>query len=418
MAVNPRKNYIQLVLSGIIVLFFFIPKNSYSQSQLASGMPDSVREGHNSSPDYVDCHPPINNQWICYTKKISAAIVESYKSLINVGKSAENNAENHSNETVQEEVSAQDRPELNVVRNGKLVIRTGFEKGIAIEGRTLAGRDGTLLGAFNDWSNLNADMRFSLYIPRIGNGPAGRSDYGFSRDPLNPQNRVFRAEILGHNERNGRAQASFLTDRIVNPSEYYDEFYATYRMYIHPDWQTLAQMDPPRWTNFFEVWTPRLSSEQCDVCNNAGSFRINFRFNEIDGQPNQFGWNARSSDMSYRHDDDRSGWSLDNNVAPVPFGQWVTFQVYLKKGPDPKIHPDSEARFIVRMKPGSGPWYTLFDIQDQRTQHSRLPQPGYRAVSLIKNYIDADNVMFMQQRDARMVFYYDDIELYVMPTEY
>ncbi len=413
MTVNRHKKYVQLVLAGI--LLFCAPKSAYSQSQADSGVYNSAREGRNSNPNYVDCDP-VNKKWVCSTTNLSAAAArEIYRSFVNRTESAENNAETPSRRPTRR-TRSQDRPELNVVRNGKLVIRTGFENGVTIQGRTLAGRDRTLLGAFNDWSNLNADMRFSLYTPGRGNGPAGRSDYGFSRDPLNPQNRVFRAEILGHNEKNGRAQASFVTNR--TPSEYYDEFYATYRMYIHPDWRTLGRMNPPHWTNFFEVWSPKLNPNQCDVCNNAGSFRINFRFNEIKGQPNKFGWNVRSGDMSYRRGDDRGDWSLDNNVAPVPFGQWVTFQVYLKKGPDPKTHPNSKARFIVRMKPDNDRWYTLFDVQDQKTQHSRRPQPGYRAMSLFKNYISARNVRFMQQRDARMVMYYDDLEMYVMPTKY
>jgi hypothetical protein len=295
---------------------------------------------------------------------------------------------------------------LEVLKDRKFekVIESGFEPDVRLDGLQLEGTDNSVSSEHNNWSSLNGKMRFNLY----DRGDLSR--FAIVADPLDSSNNVFLAEIVKDDgvER-GRAQGTFyVTDDAV-----YDEFYSTYRVYFPKDWQRLKEMDPHGWTGFFEMWTKELSGSDCDTCNGSGSFRMKFYFLESSSTSNKFIWELKGQEMAYKEGKKGDSWIKRNNSVEVPFGKWATYEVYVRQGPDPKLVSDSPARFIVRMKPDGGEWQTLFDVSDERTEHSSKPQDGYLKFQPVKNYTKRTNIDFMLTRGLRPAFFYDDIKFYV-----
>ncbi len=303
-----------------------------------------------------------------------------------------------------------------VILNGRAqdmhpIIRSGFENDtyLSVGGTSIhiRGTDHSVPGPSNAWDPLPDGMAFELWDQDTY---PDKAYYELLPDPLNSDNRALMAELRGHNGVKGRAQGSFKftysTDYQVNIIHF------NFRWLIPEDWRSLQEMDPHGWTDFFEIWCRYGDEGDFDVFDGAGIFRMNFSFEEYNGK---FRWDIRGQDRCYHGDDDRS-WIKYNEDIPVPFGEWAEFEVLVIKGPDPKTEPRSQARFLVKIKTTGNSWQTLFDVQDERTEHSYAPQEGYRSFQPVKNYTQANNIDYLISKGLRPVFYYDDFDLQVSPA--
>ena len=293
----------------------------------------------------------------------------------------------------------------------RLIIRSGFEADtyleIGLPENHIRGVDQSVAGPYNTWSPLRDKIGFELWNHETY---PDKAYYELIADPLDSTNRVLLAELRGHNGLKGRAQGSFkFTYGTSYPT---NVIHFRFRWLIPSDWESLGEMDPHGWTDFFEIWTKYGNEADFDVYDPAGTFRTNFRFEESGGR---FIWHIKGEDRCYKGTNDRE-WVRYNREIPVPFGRWAEFEVLLVKGPDPKAEPRSQARFLVKIKTGDDPWQVLFDVRDERTEHSYAPQPGYRSFQPVKNYTQANNIDYLIGKGLKPAFYYDDFELSLSDT--
>jgi hypothetical protein len=291
----------------------------------------------------------------------------------------------------------------------KSYLNSGFEGHVSVNEKVtkFTGIDKTV-PAPNNWDNIPGDVSFRFLIAHDGRG-----GIGITNDPREPKNHVAYFEILESGEKKGRAQGSFILNRKYD----YNAIYWRSRIYIPHDWKVIESNTPPYgWAGFLKLWTktlPREKLEGDDIAyDGAGSFRMGFSF-EISEEENHFVWVCHGQDRTYASSETNKGWKRSNKKSPIPFGEWATFEYYISKGPDPKIHPDSSARFLVRMKVDGGDWVTLFDICDELTEHSTHPVPGYRAFQPFKNYVSKRYIDHLFSEGKRVYFLYDDIHLWL-----
>ncbi|VGO20865.1 hypothetical protein [Pontiella sulfatireligans] len=287
-----------------------------------------------------------------------------------------------------------------------LVIHSGFEPDTVYANRYLKGADHSVSGDASNWDRLNPKLDRCVFRTLI----TGTGDIDIIPDPENPENRAMKFEILSHNGLKGRAQGAFKF-RAEEPVEV---VCFIYRWYIPEEWRAIADIPEEHgWNDFFEIWSKKLPEAECDVFDKAGSFRVNFQFLENPDVEGQFGWEMRGENKSYDTAVGPARWRRYNWNAPVPFGQWSTINGFLVKGDDPETNPLSKARVFVRIKPDGGEWRTLFDVSDERTEHSHRPQSGYNSFAIFKNYTQAKNVDYLLSQGKRIYFLYDDVRLRV-----
>ena len=298
----------------------------------------------------------------------------------------------------------------------KLVIQSGFESDVTVveddvkKTTNFVGSDNSLPSP-NSWDTLNAQMGYSMFYRG-----SSLSKFEIVRDPLNAKNKVAKFQIVDHKDGSGRAQGTFFNERKYGHTEIYNVYHVKYRQYISPDYEALKDFKPiagmQAWTDFFELWTPTAPKGSTDVTNAAGAFRINFEF-----QPNNLGgfeWVLLGQDMEYKNQDGYQTWKKFNETAPVPFGKWAEWDVYVVKGADPKNNPNSPAQVIVKMKPDGEDWITLFDVKDERTEHSWLTQEGYYQYQPFKNYLGNATTEFLKKLGKTDIsLYFDDFRLWV-----
>lgn len=297
----------------------------------------------------------------------------------------------------------------------KLVIQSGFESDVSVyvnneeKRTTFVGTDHTLPSP-NSWDHLNGQMVFHM----LHRGPV--SHFEIVPDPLNPQNKVAKFQIIDHLDGHGRAQASFLMGKSLGFDEIYNVHHVKYRQYIPWDYEALKDFKPipdmRAWTDFFEIWSPVAPAGSVDVKNPAGAFRIHFEFvpNNLGG----FEWHLRGEDMEYKSADGLRQWIRHNYSVAVPFGKWTEWDIYIVKGSDPKVDSNSSAQVVIKMKPDGEEWQTLFQVTDERTQHSWITQDGYYQNNIFKNYLGNATVQFLKdQGKTDISLYYDDVRFSV-----
>lgn len=280
------------------------------------------------------------------------------------------------------------------------VISSGFESAVSFSNGRLRGIDHSLSNPHNDWDSLR-DLRFRTLIQETGR-------IAIVNDPVNDGNKVLMCEVLTPNDKKGRAQGSF---NFLRP-ESYDTYLCRYRWFIPAQWESIRELNPHGWNDFFEIWTQTLPKSECDVYDPAGSFRLNFRF-EQSPNSNRFRWHLKGENRSYNRRTGSARWQRTNDTVLVPFGRWATVEVLVRKGPDPKTNPQSRARFTLRIQPDGEDWQTVFDVHVERTEHSARAQRGYLRLQPFKNYTQKKNVEFLVRQGKRVTFYYDDLDLRV-----
>ena len=300
--------------------------------------------------------------------------------------------------------------------NMKLVIQSGFESDVTVvesdEKKTtnFAGSDNSLPSP-NSWDKLNAQMGYSMFYRG-----SSLSKFEIVPDPLNPKNKVAKFQIVDHKDGSGRAQGTFFNEKKYGHTEIYNVYHVQYRQYISPDYEALKNFKPipemQAWTDFFELWTPVAPKDSVDVTNAAGAFRIQFEF--VPNDSGGFEWVLLGQDMEYKRVDGQKTWKKYNSKVAVPFGKWTEWDVYIVKGADPKVNPQSSAQVIVKMKPDGEDWKTLFAVTDERTEHSSISQEGYYQYQPFKNYLGNATTEFLKKQGKTDIsLYFDDFRLWV-----
>jgi hypothetical protein len=296
------------------------------------------------------------------------------------------------------------------------IISSGFEGDVHVMidlGRPYA----TLKGADrkfphpNSWSKIGEGIAFDFLIK----GYVGKSSFEITPDPVRPRNRVLKTQVINKGDAgiNGRAQGSLFSNGR------HDLQHFRFKQFISKDYQLLVDIPQemrPQWTDFFEIWSPICSTNE-EVSDNGGAFRVNYAF-EPD-RKGGFQWHLTGHNMSGKKSEIYQGWHRTNADIDIPFGKWCEWDVLIVKGNDPKTNPDSRAQVLIKMRPeGQKDWTTLFDVQDERTAHSRISQKGWYQVAPFKNYMGSMTVEWLLAKGATDIsFYFDDFSYSVGEVE-
>lgn len=279
---------------------------------------------------------------------------------------------------------------------------------------TLSGKDVSRSNS-SDWGNVGRTGFFEKGGPR--NEPDHLVDYALVPDPKESKNTVIRLHSIDDDRaKKGttRAQVTFTYRDDIGPVL---SSFIRMRWFIDPTFKQLANMknsdgeDKHGWTDFFEIWWNNLPfCPGADTCNPAGSFRANFKFAEID-DTKEFEWIAHVEDMEGPKEE-RSKDRYHNPDVPVWFGRWIEVQVLIVEGENPKVNPESPARFAVAMRPeGSSKWRIVFDIRDVQLKPKEGVN-GIKSLHPLKNYMQDSNLDFMRGGKRRAFMYYDDLQIW------
>lgn len=232
-------------------------------------------------------------------------------------------------------------------------------------------------------------------------------------DPNAPNNHVFMMHTIADDESTGsveRSQLQMTPKTAVGPVK---SFFTKLRWFIPEDYEDLKDMPGGhKWMVYFEVWWNNLDicpEAGSTLCNPAGSFRASFYFEERD-ESDQWQWRVTFEDMEGEPDEREKQWYYQPNVT-VPFGEWLEMEFYVVEGEDPDVNPDSPARFLAFMHSESLGWQTLFDISDAHI----LPKGGAEGIKILhpfKNYMNPDNIEYLNEDGREAKMYYDDIQIW------
>ena len=215
-------------------------------------------------------------------------------------------------------------------------------------------------------------------------------------DPTDPENDVLKFKIIEPHIREGthkkgRVQAN------LNDNQCIKEFYQSVRLFIHPDMEFLKEWDEQvHWLSFFEFWNnANWNREQ-------NPFRVTVNFIKNENGPVDNMYFAAKGDRDIRLGDWDPVWYEIADHYSVPFGQWITIEMYLKEG------DENTGRFYMSVTPDEGEKVILFDVNNT-TQHPREKYPdGYTHMNPLKFYTSDDIINYMKDNDKKLEIYWDD----------
>jgi hypothetical protein len=247
-------------------------------------------------------------------------------------------------------------------KNGVLLFNSGFEPGSEIFHRSdpftgddkIRGQD-TSVAPPNDWINDidNSEYLGSFSLQYQG-GDTTRRVARIIPEPGNPDNNVlmFRIHepwVNASGSRLARIQANLYDSDFVGKS--ITEYYQTVRLFLHEDMEHLKNY-PNRihWLTIFEAWNNRSWG------GTPNAYRLTVGINKT---------SAASRDLIFSvigEDHGNGGytelWSELNEDHPIPVGQWLDLEFYMKEG------NDETGRFYMTMTPEGEDKIVLFDLHE------------------------------------------------------
>jgi hypothetical protein len=185
----------------------------------------------------------------------------------------------------------------------------------------------------------------------------------------------------------------------IKPNHQLTEVFSRVRMYVHPDIERLRRHSSGvsnselHWLQIHEFWA-RHDSE------GAQSFRVNVDLVRT-RETGTFYWGAEGSQNGPRV----VYWERTNTSVPVPFGEWVTTEMYYKMG------DRNTGRFMFAIQRAGQPKQTLFDVTDWTYHPDRAPE-GLHTWNPHKLYTDPRNVDFVRNDGGIMQIFWDDWEVW------
>jgi hypothetical protein len=152
------------------------------------------------------------------------------------------------------------------------------------------------------------------------------------------------------------------------------------------------------WLTIFEVWNNRTWG------GTPNAYRLTVSIIKT---------SAESQDLIFRVKGDDHGrrgytrlWTEINEDYPIPVGQWLDLEFYLKEG-------DNETgRFYMTMTPEGAEKIVLFDLHEY-THNSSDPAPnGISLWNPIKLYTSWDLATFAKENDKTIQVYWDDLAIW------
>lgn len=282
-----------------------------------------------------------------------------------------------------------------------LLFQTGFQQTSLTDGayqNALFSGSDSLLTAPNDWAIFSAqenietveityeDGDTSDRYARIVSDSTGNSVLEF---------RLIEAAISEGSKRKGRVQMNLTTSCLR-------EIYYTVQMRLHSDMAALRDWEEKiDWLTIFEFWN------NADWTKEKFPFRVSINLAKAAGAGNPLYVHAAGQQKQNCYACAwKTVWEQAATDFALPFGEWVTWELYLREG------DADNGRFYLAVTPQNGSKQILFDIQNY-TQHPDETCPdGFTQINPMKLYTSQALVDYLRNQDKQLSIYWDNWQLY------
>ena len=273
------------------------------------------------------------------------------------------------------------------------------------------GQDNTVSSP-NNWDSItngNAISRFFILYE------GGDSTMRYARvipEPGNPKNHVLKYWVNQANAfdfKKARVQTQFIT----NPTEGIHEFYQSVRIFLPKDMEILKDYPEgigntktysyPDWLSIFELWNkpPSFPKSHC---------RITLSLDKEPGSNHDLYFKLETQDRDIdsikKKDVFVNTWKCINKEVPVPFGRWITLEIYFKEG------NAENGRMYVTYTSGKGKKQVLFDVKNITYYTKETHPKGFDDCAVMKFYSSKRMADYMREKGKALEIYWDDLSFW------
>ena len=254
---------------------------------------------------------------------------------------------------------------------------------------------------FNGWPDLLGNQ----YIKDMYLNNLGGVNYAFQQiitDPAGSGRNVLQATVLDDDPNQSGTSRAQLTITFKDNTEL-GIYHTSHRMYIHPDVEYIKNypelMD---WFSIAEIWNHRDPNLDGDP---AGSARWGVSIHKLKGAGQPLFWVLYGEYLQPASIQQQDFWKYTNTNIPIPFGQWFTFDIYLKRG------DEQHGKIIVTITPDGGTTQTIFDVT------GTTMYPGRNDLWLedwqpFKLYLSDTYLDWMRGNGKQLTMFYNDFRWY------
>ena len=254
---------------------------------------------------------------------------------------------------------------------------------------------------FNGWPDLLTNQFIKdMYL----NNLAG-VNYAFQQiitDPAGGGRNVMQATVVDDDPNKSGTSRAQLTITFNDQTEL-GIYHTSHRMYIHPDVEYIKNypelMD---WFSLAEIWNhtdPNLDGDP------AGSARWGISIHKLKGAGQPLFWVLYGEYLQPSSIQGQDFWKYTNGNIPIPFGQWFTLDIFLKRG-------DAQTgKIIVTITPDGGTPQTIFDVTGT-TMYPGRSDLWLEDWQPFKLYLDDTYLDWMRGNGKQLTIFYNDFRWY------
>jgi hypothetical protein len=290
--------------------------------------------------------------------------------------------------------------------NEQFIFQTGF-KGTTFTNAKygkvdLAGTD-TDLSSLNSWEGFMADENIGTVRISYEEGDDSQRLASLVDDPDAAGNEVLKFHIVEPHikvgsKKKGRVQMNLSGNKCVK------EIYQTVRLRLHPDMAQLLQWEERvSWLSLFEFWN------NADWTKEKYPFRVTVNlYKDGKGVQNDLRFHVKGDyKKNCKACKFNVEWEEENTSFSIPFGQWMTIELYIKEG-------DTESgNFYMAVTPDGGSKEVIFNINNT-TQHPKEKCPdGFTDFQPLKFYTSDKLINYMKDNNKELSVLWDDWKFYI-----
>lgn len=321
----------------------------------------------------------------------------------------------------------QPKPKTTDLTGGELVFQNGFQgttRIVSTPGREwrddIEGNDGANV-LKSDWVNdlRNGSQHFNFLYFNYEQGTKAQRSAEIVADPADPtsNNKVLRFRISEPNvylrdgagnvtEIKGRVQAELHNNRTAPAGGYMKEYYQKVRMYLTPDFSALVNSVYPEKFGWLSLMEFRNNPSWDNV--KGHEFRISVRV--IKNTPQKYGDKLRFSVDAQTLESSGwkqpANWEVKNSTFEIPFGKWMTIELYMKEG------DANNGRFVMTATVDNAKTVIVDKTGLMQDDDPGYVPDGFNDWSPMKLYCSKGVVDAFSTQGKTLDVYWDDLELW------
>ncbi|NOQ70598.1 MAG: hypothetical protein GQ574_01270 [Crocinitomix sp.] len=220
-------------------------------------------------------------------------------------------------------------------------------------------------------------------------------------DPENPDNTVLHFDIKSPNVYEGDSPVKARTQMQLHNATCIKEYYQKVDLYFPSELALLSNYSEQiYWLSIFELWN------NANWTKEKYPFRITVGLQKEEGVGNPIYFDAEAQ-LVTKFGSFKNVWSEVNTNFEVPFGQWMTLEIYILEG------NETNGKFYSAVTPYGESKQVLFEI-DNATQHPKEKcADGFTHIHPLKWYTSDKIVNYMKDNGESLAVYWDNWEVWV-----